>query len=205
MCKVICVTNRHLAGDDFAGQLKKVVQAGVSGVILREKDLDARAYEELAVTAKAICQAAGVPLILHAYPEAARHLGIRGLHMPGSLFFAMTEQEKKSFDVIGVSVHSSKEAKAAKQAGASYVIAGHVFATDCKKGLDPRGLSFLEEVCRSVDIPVYAIGGIGPENAAGCIQAKAAGICLMSSLMRAEDPRELLNEFGCIFSPSALY
>lgn len=193
MCNVICVTNRRLAGDDFLGQIRKVAGAGVSGIILREKDLDEPAYEKLAEQVQRICGEAGAPFFVHTYGNAARRLGVRRLHMPGPAFFAMTEPEKKDFDVIGVSVHSPEEAAAAERAGASYVTAGHVFATDCKKGLEPRGLSFLEEVCRTVQIPVYAIGGIDPGNAGDCIRAGAAGVCLMSSLMKAKDPVVFLS------------
>lgn len=50
--------------------------------------------------------------------------------------------------------------KEAEQLGASYLTAGHIYATDCKRGLPPRGLGFLKEVCREVSIPVYGIGGI---------------------------------------------
>ena len=105
----------------------------------------------------------------------------------------MPETEKEQFREIGVSVHSAEEAAQAEAAGASYVTAGHVFRTDCKKDLAPRGLSFLEEVCRAVRIPVYAIGGITPENAGDCLAAGAAGICLMSSLMQAVEPVKLLE------------
>lgn len=188
------MTNRKLAGEDFWGRLQRVAQAGVSGIILREKDLDEAAYEELAAKAKTICRDAQVPLILHTDTEAARRLEIRRIHMPFPVFQALTEQEKKSFDLIGVSTHSAAEAKAAWEAGASYITAGHIFATDCKRGLAPRGIPFLEEVCRTVEIPVYAIGGIGPENVAACMEAGAAGVCLMSSLMKAENPKKLLNE-----------
>ena len=54
----------------------------------------------------------------------------------------------------------------------------------CKKGLAPRGLDFLHEVCSSVKIPVYAIGGINDKNAASCIREGAAGVCVMSGYMR---------------------
>lgn len=189
------MTNRHLAGDDFLGQLQKAAQAGVEGIILREKDLDEQAYEELAARVKAVCEEAQVPLILHTYVNAAKRLGIRRIHLPLHQFLMLTEQEKKGFQVIGVSTHSVEEAKAAKLAGASYVTAGHVFATDCKKGLAPRGLSFLAEVCQAVEIPVYAIGGISPDNAAACMGAGARGVCLMSSLMKAENPQKLLHKF----------
>ena len=64
--------------------------------------------------------------------------------------------------------------------------AGHIYATDCKKGAPPRGLAFLEEVCRAVDIPVWAIGGIGLDGGQLAeVKARgAAGACVMSGMMR---------------------
>lgn len=187
MYNTVFVTNRHLT-DHFLEQLQKVVQIGVSAVILREKDLSEEDYKALARDAIKICQAEGVPLFLHTYTEAAKQLNCKRIHLPLSRFLEMDESDKKGFCEIGVSIHSVEEAVKAQQAGASYVTAGHIFPTDCKKGLEPRGLSFLQEVCRSVTIPVYAIGGITKKNAASCISAGAAGICLMSSLMKAERP-----------------
>lgn len=96
----------------------------------------------------------------------------------------MTEDEKKCFDVIGASTHSVEDARRAKELGASYITAGHVFATDCKKGLAPRGLQFLADVCDSVDIDVYAIGGISENNMKQCIGRGAKGVCMMSGFMR---------------------
>lgn len=192
--KIICVTNRVLAGEDFFVRLEKIVSAGADAVILREKDLSEPDYEELAKRAAVVCGEYHVPLMLHTYINAAKRLDIRRIHLPLPMFLSMEEQEKQVFDVIGVSVHSAEEAAAAWERGASYLTAGHVFATDCKKGLEPRGLSFLDRICRTVDIPVYAIGGIKPENAKSCVQAGAAGVCLMSSLMRDEQPEKFLQE-----------
>ena len=67
--------------------------------------------------------------------------------------------------------------------GASYVTGGHIFATDCKKGVPPRGLDFLKAVCSSVNIPVYAIGGINGDNINSVLNAGASGACIMSGLM----------------------
>ena len=75
-------------------------------------------------------------------------------------FAKIADEEKKKFTKIGISIHSVEEAKEAEQLGASYLTAGHIYATDCKRGLPPRGLGFLKEVCREVSIPVYGIGGI---------------------------------------------
>lgn len=85
--------------------------------------------------------------------------------------------------MIGVSVHSAEEAVMGERMGAGYVTAGHVFLTECKKGLPARGLPFLRSVCESVRIPVYAIGGITPDRVNDVLDAGAAGFCVMSGIM----------------------
>lgn len=86
---------------------------------------------------------------------------------------------------IGCSIHSVEEAVEAQKLGASYITAGHIYATDCKKGLAPRGLEFLKEVCDSVTIPVYAIGGIDVDGTRRdeVKMCGAAGSCIMSGMM----------------------
>lgn len=195
MYKIFCVTNRRLVEGNFSGQLERIAKAGVSGIILREKDLRQPEYENLAEQARAVCGPYGTPLILHTFTDVARRLGIRRMHLPYPVFDAMEPGDRVWFDQIGVSVHSLQEARNAEQTGASYLSAGHIYETDCKKDLPPRGLSFLAEVCRSVSIPVYAIGGIHPQNAKSCIEAGAEGVCLMSPLMRTKDPEKYLEEF----------
>lgn len=88
---------------------------------------------------------------------------------------------------MGVSVHSPEEAKEAEALGADYVTAGHIFETDCKKGLKGRGLEFLRQVSQGVSIPVYAIGGISAENMESVREAGANGACIMSGFMKADD------------------
>lgn len=188
MCKILCVTNRHLVKDDFWGQLEKIAAAKVDGIILREKDLEEKAYQTLAEDAGRICKRYQVPLFLHTHWRLAKEMGIRKIHLPYPICSAMPESERAWFSVLGVSIHSVEEAKAARQMGASYVTAGHIFATDCKRGVVPRGLIFLDQVCRETDLFVYAIGGIDSSNVKSCIQTGAAGVCLMSSLMQAEEP-----------------
>ena len=89
-----------------------------------------------------------------------------------------------TFHTIGASVHSPEEALEAEALGADYVTAGHVFATDCKKGAVPRGLEFLRKTADAVSLPVFAIGGISPENIGAVREAGAAGACMMSQMMR---------------------
>ncbi len=87
----------------------------------------------------------------------------------------------------GASCHSVEDALCAYKLGCDYVTAGHVYITDCKKGLAPRGIDFLKKMCDSVPIPVYGIGGIDLESDKidEVKRAGAKGACIMSGYMKA--------------------
>ncbi|WP_280740118.1 thiamine phosphate synthase [Paenibacillus maysiensis] len=88
----------------------------------------------------------------------------------------------------GVSVHSLEEAQAAERAGADYVLYGHVYETHCKPGVTPRGIVQLERICRLLNIPVIALGGIQPRHIPELYTAGASGIAVMSGIWEAESP-----------------
>ena len=69
--------------------------------------------------------------------------------------------------------------------------AGHIFATDCKKGLEPRGTEFLKNAVSSVDIDVYGIGGISPENIGKIQNTGAKGGCIMSGFMKCDNVKNI--------------
>ena len=183
--ELICVTNRALCGDDFIGRIRALAGAGVDKIILREKNLSEHAYFALA---RQVLAAGGDKVILHHFPAACSALGVPRLH----LSLGQLEQQPEWAEhaqLLGVSVHAPEEARRAAALGADYVTAGHVFDTDCKRGLPGRGLDFLRETVRAVDIPVYAIGGIAADNLAAVRDTGAAGACLMSGFMRCADPK----------------
>ena len=121
-----------------------------------------------------------------AFTEAAHILGADGIHLPlWKLREAAEKKQLDGFTTIGVSVHAANEALEALSLGATYLTAGHIYATDCKKGLPPRGTAFLREICQTVSIPVYAIGGIRLEAAQirEVMSCGAVGGCIMSGMM----------------------
>lgn len=185
MFDIIAVSNRALS-DDFFSQLKKISDAGIP-IILREKDLSESEYEALAKKVTAECG----NVILHTFIGAAKRLNHKKIHLPMHI---LRTAELTGFDIVGASVHSEQEAVEAQKLGASYVTAGHIFETDCKKGVSPRGLDFLRTVCEAVSIPVYAIGGITPENAHLAVDAGAYGVCIMSGLMKCDDINDYINK-----------
>lgn len=182
---LIAVTNRHLCDRPFLQQLDRICSHRPKAMILREKDLAEEEYYSAAKDALAICREHGVSCVLHTFTEVARRLEHPYLHLP----LAALQKEGKKPDgitLLGVSVHSVAEAEEAQRLGADYLTAGHIYVTDCKKGLAPRGLDFLQEVCRSVAIPVYGIGGvaIGSGQLEEMMARGAAGACVMSAMMR---------------------
>ena len=175
--KIICVTNRKLCPIPLDEQLELLAKKGISRVILREKDLP---EEEYAALAKRVLGVPKIELFSHNFPSVAQELSVKKIHLP---LAKLTQEICAEFETVGASVHSVEEAVLAEKLGAAYVTAGHIFATDCKKGVPPRGLEFLENVCKSVKIPVYAIGGITRENMRLALETGAAGVCVMSGLM----------------------
>ena len=174
-------------------QLQKIAAAKLDAIILREKQLSETAYQALAEQVQRICQGQGVQLICNHQISVAERLSL-----PVQVSVSQLEQANTLSVPFGVSVHKLEEAKQAERAGASWVIAGHLFATACKPDLPPRGLSFLQEIKQAVSIPVYGIGGIHVQNAAQVQAVGADGICMMSDWMQAEEPEQLMQQLRAI-------
>ena len=192
---MFAITNRHLCNNDFLAQIQDICTLNEKNtaiksvsIVLREKDLSENDYKDLAAKVLKICKKNNTECILHAYYKVARELNCKKIHLPLHVLKSKPDVCKE-FNEVGVSIHSVNEAIEAINLGATYITAGHIFATDCKKDIPPRGLSFLSSVCNLVNIPVYAIGGISPANAQKAINAGADGICIMSGLMTCKNPR----------------
>ena len=192
MSDLICITNRKLCSNNFSDQIEMIASAHPKAIVLREKNLSEKEYEQLARQVMQICQKHGTQCILHSFSNVAIALGAVAVHMPLPLLQKMTPQEKSHFQIIGASCHSLEEAKEAQDLGCTYITAGHIFLTDCKKGLPGRGLPFLEEICKTVRIPVYAIGGISSQNIESVRKTGAAGACIMSGFMRCKTVEEIM-------------
>lgn len=194
MSDILAVTNRKLCEEDFLIRIEKMARANPYGIILREKDLQKKEYLILAKKAIKICQNYHTACILHSFVDVAKEVNCTAMHFPLSILRTLTEAEKSKFTILGASCHSIEEAKEAELLGCTYIIAGHIFETDCKKGMAGRGLHFLQNVCESVSIPVYAIGGIHEKNIYKIRKTKAAGACVMSSIMTCDNPARYLEE-----------
>lgn len=199
--KLNIISNRKLCeNENLEKQIKKIFSAYEKKIILknfdivaltlREKDLNKNEYLKLIEKVYPICQKYKINLILHQNYDLNLDdkYKIDGIHLSYNIFKSLNENIKaeliKKYKRIGVSIHSLNEAKEAESLGVSYVVAGHIFETDCKKSLEPRGLKFIEDLSSTLTIPIFAIGGIDEKNSLSVIDSGAFGVCMMSSIMK---------------------
>lgn len=187
MSDIFVFTNRLLCREDFLSRIELLAQARPKAIVLREKDLSEDEYQNLAKKVIDICKKYETTCILHNFVSAAEALQQEALHLPLPILRSLPPEKRKKFKILGASCHSIADAKEAESLHCTYITAGHIFDTDCKKGLPGRGLDFLAKICGSVSIPVYAIGGIHPENIADVVSCGAAGGCVMSGAMVCEN------------------
>ena len=186
--KIIGVTNRLLCKNDFFEQIEYICKQNLYALILREKDLDDKTYEEFAVKCNDICTKNNVLFFINTKINIAQKLKIKNVQVSFEDFIT-NKETLNSFDTVAVSVHSLSEAltvqKFVEETSQNiFLIAGHIFETDCKKGLEPRGIEFLKEICANVEIPVFAIGGIKQNTIKQLKGINIEGVCLMSELMK---------------------
>ena len=199
--KLNIISNRKLCeNENLEKQIEKIFSAYERKIILknfeivaltlREKDLNKNEYLKLIEEIYPICQKYKINLILHQNYDLNLDdkYKIDGIHLSYNIFKSLNENIKaeliKKYKRIGVSIHSLDEAKEAESLGASYIVAGHIFETDCKKGLEPRGLKFVEDLSSTLSIPIFAIGGIDEKNSQSVIDRGAFSVCMMSSIMK---------------------
>lgn len=215
--KVICITNHDLLPDQkmaemsyrswrdlYIDEIGKIAQCHPYAIVLREKLLSGIDYTNLYQTIMRRNACEGTTLIWHDHYEALR-LYMRfhkRQQWPKAVFFSGREagglsiMDLKSLKheniLYGLTCHNLVELDDVKKANADFMTASHIYPTDCKRNLKPKGIEFLSEVCQNTEIPVIALGGIAPANAADCISAGASGVAVMSLAMK-EDKKDLLE------------
>jgi thiamine-phosphate pyrophosphorylase len=217
------VTDRHAlpatkAGESLVGLARKIEEvsaAGVDWVQIREKDLPATELSALTrQTLQAAARSSGmrqstarvlVRVLVNDRLDVAiaEHAG--GVHLgeksiPVAEAKRLAELRFSSLPsappfLVGASCHSLESAQNAQRSGADYIFFGPVFSTPSKEQFGPfQGIERLAQVCRSLSIPVLAIGGITPDNAESCILAGAAGIAAIRLFQDARDPSSTIQQ-----------
>jgi len=129
-------------------------------------------------------------------PYLVRKISADGVHLPENSPCSV-EQARRAVAgrLAGCSVHSVARSRQAASEGADYLVAGTIFASRSHPDIAPAGLDFLREVCLAVSIPVLAIGGVTPNMVVDCIKAGAAGVAVLSPIMRAKNPESAAQAY----------
>ncbi|OCL84104.1 thiamine phosphate synthase [Arcobacter porcinus] len=191
---IVFLTSRNLCKDDFLSRIEKLCISKPDILILREKDMDFDSYLFLARSVRDICKKYEVNFYINSKIDVAKKLNIKNIQLGFDDFFRY-KKSLEEFENIIVSVHSLDEVKALQNENIKYIIAGHIFETACKKGLEPRGLEFLKELCENSEIPILGIGGIDKNNYKKILENGAKGFCIMSETMQTKNPQTLSQDY----------
>lgn len=168
--------------------IERAIAGGVTCVQLRIKHKTAGYIAEKAKQTLKICRAAGVPLIIDDDYKTALAVGADGVHVGRSDCPVAEVRRAAGADfIIGATAKTAGAAREAELAGADYIGTGAMFASVTKPEAVITPIDRLCEICRSVKIPVVAIGGITPENALSLLGAPVAGIAVSSGIFAAQN------------------
>jgi thiamine-phosphate pyrophosphorylase len=160
--------------------------------MLREKDLFEKDLIALAKKISKVAKKRVARLIISQSIKAACEAEAWGIQLSYENFIKIRDRRElekiKEKFLTGVSIHSQEEALTVSKSGAHHLMAGHVFETDCKKGLSGKGPEFIESLSKITKIPIWAVGGIKPTNLNSVLLAGASVLCVKSTLSKTLDP-----------------
>lgn len=194
--RLIVVTDADCGGRDLVDVVRAALRGGAPAIQLRMKDGAARDMVEMAQALLAETRPAGALLFVNDRVDVAVIAGADGAHVgQDDLPVAAARRVSPPGFLLGVSAESVDLALQAEAEGADYVGVGPVYATGSKADAgEPIGLARIVEVAAAVKIPVVGIGGIAIGNARAVVESGAAGVAVISAVMRADDPESTTRE-----------
>ena len=186
---VCLITDRHVAGgiEALVRSVDLALAGGIDVVQVREKDLSTTGLTSLARRLRDITAGRAL-LIVNGSLEVALAVEADSVHLPEDAMPVAQAQRPPSL-LVGRSTHGVYGAVAAARAGADYVQAGAVFATESHPGAASAGLGLIESTAAAVSVPVIGVGGVTHANAGAVIAAGAGGVAVIRAVLAAPDPR----------------
>lgn len=176
--------------DEFLRRIEAALQGGVTFLQLREKDKTTREYLSLAEKVHTLTRKYHVPLIIDDRLDIAMAIDAEGVHlgqsdMPIHIARKLFGPDK----IIGATAKTVPQALEAYRQGADNLGVGAIYPTTTKVKTILTSTDTLHEICKAVPIPVNAIGGLNKDNIHVLTGIPIAGICVVSAIMKAEDPK----------------
>ena len=181
--------------EEFLRRIEAALRGSVTLLQLREKDKTTRKYLDLARKVHALTKRYGVPLIIDDRLDIALAIGAEGVHLGQSdLPIDLARQLLGPDRIIGATAQTVPQALEAYQQGADYLGVGAIYPTTTKVKTVLTSTDTLRDICAAVPIPVNAIGGLNRDNIDILAGIPVAGICVVSAIMKADDPKKAAAE-----------
>ena len=181
--------------EEFLRRTEEALKGGASLLQLREKDKTTREYISLAEKVHTLTKKYNVPLIIDDRVDVALAMGAEGVHLGQSDMPINTARKMLGDDfIIGATTKTVPQALEAYQQGADYLGVGAIYPTTTKVKTVITSTETLGNICSAVPIPVNAIGGLNKDNIDILKGIPIAGICVVSAIMKADDPKQATTE-----------
>ena len=176
--------------EEFLRRTEAALQGGVTFLQIREKDRSTREYIALAEKVHALTRKYNVPLIIDDRVDVALAMDAEGVHvgqsdMPVATARRLLGEEK----IIGATAKTVPQAMEAYEQGADYLGVGAIYPTTTKEKTVLTSTDTLRDICNAVPIPANAIGGLNKDNIDVLAGIPIAGVCVVSAIMKADDPK----------------
>jgi len=180
---------------EFLFRVEQALKGGVTLLQLREKDKSTREYIQLAEKVHAIAKRYNVPLIIDDRVDVALAMDAEGVHVGASDMSVATARRLMGKEkIVGATAKTVPWAQEAYEQGADYLGVGAIYPTTTKVKTVLTSVDTLRDICHAVPIPANAIGGLNKENIDILAGISIAGICVVSAIMKADDPKTAAEE-----------
>lgn len=181
--------------EEFLTRVEEGLKGGATLLQLREKNKSTKDYMDLANKVHTITKKYQVPLIIDDRVDVALAVDAEGVHVGASdLPVAIARKLMGPDKIVGATTKTVEAAKAAYEAGADYLGVGAIYPTTTKVKTVLTSTDTLREICQAVPIPANAIGGLNKDNLEVLKGIPIAGVCVVSAIMKAENPRLAAEE-----------
>ena len=181
--------------EEFLFRVEQALEGGVTLLQLREKDKSTREYIELAKKVHALTKQYRVPLIIDDRVDVALAVDAEGVHVGASDMPVATARKLMGENkIVGATAKTVPWAKEVYEQGADYLGVGAIYPTTTKVKTVLTSTDTLRDICDAVPIPVNAIGGLNKENIDVLAGIPIAGICVVSAIMKADNPKTAAEE-----------
>ncbi|MBO7289067.1 MAG: thiamine phosphate synthase [Clostridia bacterium] len=185
----------NYAEEEFLFRVEEALKGGVTLMQLREKYKTTREYISLAKKVHELTKKYNVPLIIDDRIDVALAMGAEGVHLGQTDMPISTARKILGDDfIIGATTKTVPQALEAVELGADYLGVGAIYPTTTKVKTVLTSVATLKEICESVPIPANAIGGLNKENIDILKGIPITGICVVSAIMKSENPQKATAE-----------